>query len=667
MIIKKLELDAFAGFKDQTIALKPGLTVYYGPNGAGKTSLRLFIQTMLYGLDDRRRKDSLSLRQRIIPLGENQAKGSLLVEVEGRDLLISRQFGSSRRNDRCQLRWLDTGEELLLAQEPGEYFFGVSLATFLRTALVSSPARGSQDKNVTELHDRLMNLTLTGEEDAGYAKALEELEKSRRQLTTSRKTGSLDQLSQRLEDLTKQHGEAQKLRSRFKELLEKEAQWEADIKELRSRLALTKDRQVTLPGASQAQAYEEVRHIKGQLAALKSHEPPKPGLSREETQAGLERLAAMEAEQIELAAKVSLMAGEKDQWQAVAATPFPWGIWLGTLLALILLSLFSFKFLKTPWLYLVLLPLWLLVSLLLLRSWRAIIKRRAKGGQRVGRLDQDMDLEAAHRDRLGRSVKEAREELQIKVNQPLDNPDLVLATLARQEEAYRAYQNEVKSLEDRLKDLGEAASLEEVTCFITSWQALDEDRSRLTAKIQVVHGNLQELQWQKADLEGRIGALSNLDEDLAAIKREWMRQDRELRALDMALAALKESFEELKRDYLPRVSRLASHYYARLSHGQDTDLILDPDFKPVVKMGPAYEDMAYLSTGTADLVWLSLRFALYEILLKGCNSPMIFDDSFLHLDHDRLSRILRFIDEEFDHQVLILSCQERELKILEEL
>lgn len=48
--------------------------------------------------------------------------------------------------------------------------------------------------------------------------------------------------------------------------------------------------------------------------------------------------------------------------------------------------------------------------------------------------------------------------------------------------------------------------------------------------------------------------------------------------------------------------------------------------------------------------------------------PIILDEAFAYYDEERLTNILKYISEEFrNHQIVILTCTNREREILEKL
>ena len=72
-----------------------------------------------------------------------------------------------------------------------------------------------------------------------------------------------------------------------------------------------------------------------------------------------------------------------------------------------------------------------------------------------------------------------------------------------------------------------------------------------------------------------------------------------------------------------------------------------------------------LSTGTIDLIYLALRLSAVKEISKE-NMPIILDESFAYYDKERMRRILRYLSTQREHQILIFTCSEREIEVLEE-
>ena len=72
-----------------------------------------------------------------------------------------------------------------------------------------------------------------------------------------------------------------------------------------------------------------------------------------------------------------------------------------------------------------------------------------------------------------------------------------------------------------------------------------------------------------------------------------------------------------------------------------------------------------VSSGTMDQVYLALRLAAAKLIQKGEDSlPLIFDDSFVLYDDERLRTALRWLVKAYPGQIIIFTCHQREAQML---
>ena len=67
MRIKKIHITGFGRFRDFTLELSDGINVITGPNEAGKSTIHLFIRSLLYGADKKRRGAQRPVYERMRP------------------------------------------------------------------------------------------------------------------------------------------------------------------------------------------------------------------------------------------------------------------------------------------------------------------------------------------------------------------------------------------------------------------------------------------------------------------------------------------------------------------------------------------------------------------------------------------------------------------------
>ena len=80
-----------------------------------------------------------------------------------------------------------------------------------------------------------------------------------------------------------------------------------------------------------------------------------------------------------------------------------------------------------------------------------------------------------------------------------------------------------------------------------------------------------------------------------------------------------------------------------------------------------YVDANLLSIGTIDQLHLALRLATMEEISKE-TMPIILDETFAYYDDERLENIIRFLNDDFkNNQIIIFTCTKREKDILDKL
>lgn len=214
MIIKKVNIIAFAGVNNKVIEFKRDVNVVYGENEAGKSTIQNFIKIWLYGMSVKRSKDLKSNeRLKYSPVNGEKIRGELYIENNSREYIIKRSFGATKKEDTCEILDALTGEEIkdILKDNIGKYFLGVNGSTFIRTLFISQLGVVVSKDREEEIMERATNLLGTGEEKVSIHRAVEKLELIRKSLTTSRRSGTLDLARNRMAVLLEERYEGYKL------------------------------------------------------------------------------------------------------------------------------------------------------------------------------------------------------------------------------------------------------------------------------------------------------------------------------------------------------------------------------------------------------------------------------------------------------------------------
>ena len=206
------------------IRFSDGLDVRYLPNEGGKTTLCDFIRVMLYGLNTAKRdsRQALSDKTRYCPADGQPMSGILEIEYQGRQIVISRQTGKGGPMQEFSARYADTGEECLMltSKTCGETLTGVGEEAFRASAMVDGL---NQAVSASELSDRILALSTTGDSAMQYAQAVRRLDKWRSQLKggvhgrLAQTDAELEQIQEKIRHLDKLEEEIRRRTDRIPE------------------------------------------------------------------------------------------------------------------------------------------------------------------------------------------------------------------------------------------------------------------------------------------------------------------------------------------------------------------------------------------------------------------------------------------------------------------
>lgn len=177
----------------------------------------------------------------------------------------------------------------------------------------------------------------------------------------------------------------------------------------------------------------------------------------------------------------------------------------------------------------------------------------------------------------------------------------------------------------------------------------------------------QRIQWE---LEKKLEHLAELKDQASALRQIISENDRireEIAAIELAQDTLKELSMSIRDSFGLYLNKTASELISGITGGLYTSMSIDENLGAFLNTRRKLIPLEQVSSGTADQIYLALRLAAARFIQNGQDSmPLIFDDSFILYDDDRLRQALRWLSEAYKGQIIIFTCHRRELDILEE-
>ncbi|WP_405079695.1 AAA family ATPase [Paenibacillus chitinolyticus] len=200
------------------------------------------------------------------------------------------------------------------------------------------------------------------------------------------------------------------------------------------------------------------------------------------------------------------------------------------------------------------------------------------------------------------------------------------------------------------------------------------DEGSLASREEELAGSLSGLEAEANRLRDRRGRLAGELEkleggsergELLQRTEEQLAEVRELggkyAVLAMAALLVKRTRERCERERQPGVLRRASACFAAMTGGRFTQVVAPFGQQRLyaVRSDGRQVDSSRLSRGTAEQLYLSMRFALVEEFTGGASLPLVFDDIFVNFDKERMEGALRIIGQlGGKRQVLLFTCHE---------
>ena len=174
-----------------------------------------------------------------------------------------------------------------------------------------------------------------------------------------------------------------------------------------------------------------------------------------------------------------------------------------------------------------------------------------------------------------------------------------------------------------------------------------------------------EKQEQRGRLLNELDSIRQRSEHTDALQR-LEEQRAELRALteryalyaicNTLLRKTRRIYEDEKQ---PQVLKLASQYFAEMTEGKYRKIIAPlGERRMLVEQDQGkLIDSSLLSRGTAEQLYLAMRFALAETFASHPHMPLLLDDLFVNFDANRLTQTLHVLKPLAErHQIIMMTC-----------
>lgn len=634
MIIRHMQ-GTFGTLDGEQLRLDTGLNIIYAPNESGKSTWCAFLRAMLYGIgtSQRARAGFVPDKQKYAPWSGKPMAGELELEQGGKCITIRRWTEAPN----APLRGFSavyTGTDIpvpgLTATDAGEQLTGVSAEVFARTAFIGQG--GLVVTGTPELEKRISAIVTSGEEASSYTEADAQLRAWLRR-RRSGQHGALPELEGRIstveEQLHRLERNAQEQAACAAEL----KQTDAELQTVTEQMNAARQRQRRAALSSMGEEKSNLRTLEQTLEQARRDAAAKR-TALEQTHFGVQtpdeagEIAERDVQRAESLADTAAHGGK----------PF---FWVAALVLAALCAVLGYLVAQPLYYAAIALAVLTVVLLVVARSGK---KRAQEASAALGKLlrsygaqDADGIYYQAEVHRAAYRACAAAMQAEQKAAAALED--------AREHQC-ETHERLLQSL-DFESGTGEAAALYQRKC------ALESVRTRLRT--------------QQAQLTGAALAIGDpmaLGSEHAQLLEQRDALERQYAAIALAIETLGRADAELQSRFSPQLAQKAADYMDYLTDGRYDELVLARDLSAKARSAddPTPRDTAYLSAGTADLLYLSVRLALCELTCPADDPcPLVLDDTLVNFDDARAKRAMALFREIAQHrQVILFTCHERD-------
>ena len=644
MKINKIKVNSYGKLKDKEIDLKDGINIIYGKNETGKSTLLRFIINSFYGISKNKKGKEYSDYERYLPWNSEEFSGKIEYELNNKnEYEVYRDFKKKTPkifNERKE----DISKEFNIDKTKGNEFFyeqtKVDEDLFLSTIVAGQQEvkLGKQEQSM--LVQKIANLVGTGEDNVSFKKALDRINK--RQLdevgTSKSREKPINVTLRKIEELERQKNELSKCGNFKYEIEENKNILKNEILKLENENNLLKEiklldekekienEKIKIQENIKNENNEKINLIKNKINEIKNNNKN----ILENNFDKLKNNKKINREKNKINKKIILI-----------------------IILIILINIIQFIFIKNKifnYIFLLTVPTVLIFSFLLKNKLNKKIKKEESENKEKEELFNNINSEINNLNQEIKLLENNNLEIENKLNNLKNNFNLKINL--EKEKIKNKYLEKIENL--KLNNL------------INS-KDINFELENIQNEINNKNIELHKLELDKKNIEPKLDNLSKIEEELVNNKNRMSILKNINSSFNIAKEVLINAYENMKNTITPKFTEELSKNISNITDGKYNNIRFNDEEGLIVELPSGeYILASKLSVGTIDQLYLSLRLSMIEDLSEE-SMPIILDEAFAYFDEERLKNILRYMNDKFkNHQIILLTCTNREKKILEE-
>lgn len=717
VVIERVEITSFGKLKNAVVTANSGINILSAPNESGKSTLAAFIKFVFYGYAGTR-KQSLTDNERDLytPWDSEISSGNVYIVADGEKYKIHRRCTSSGK-EVCEITRRSTGRQEFVGEVPGEVFFGVGEEIFARTLFFRQLTLPQSKDEI--LADRLRDIAISADEQVSTQKALKRLNDAKNELKSKMGNGLIPDCEKVIEGLDEKITESASLRREVVRISEEIEKREKVIKNAENMLSKLRKERLNI---EKYDAFLQMRTINRlsleENLAREEYEKSSAGLKQQADKGAFGELSAKQAEFVaeqrtRVNIKASLQEAEAEIEEIKAQMPFDLPtakkakrvvdranknsrmLFIISAACIVLGLLVYFAVPTAAGFIGVALGLVVAAVGAVMMGKPAVYAKELglKNAQELNAAIQTVPLleqnlaEATFRyddihDKYTASrlrCAELKKSLDEQISKYADVKDgenysekiehiLSLSVVSGEKLAlWRAKKEEFEKASEGIDVKALSRRAEGAEKPEREKQIVDRELNFYTQQLAQLTDMNHNDQLECAALEAKSGDPAALVSKRDSYQRRLDEYRLKHKAYETAIRMINEASDYMKSMVAPRIGARADEYFTAATGGKYNSF--EVDTRMAMSVGDDFRrNCDYLSAGTRDSAYLSLRLALADMLFGGSGVPILLDDAFGRIDDNRLRMISGALGEASKkHQIFILTHGDRERSAFEDI
>lgn len=607
MKIDYLRINGFGKFKNKEIEFKDKINIVYGENESGKSSMLKFISSMLYGASKNKNGKDIPDFDRFKPWDREEFSGKIRYTLDSNKTFeVFREF--KKKNPVIYNEKMEDISKKFRVTTKGIDFFieqtAIEEDLFLSTAIIEQKGVKLNQSDQNNIIQKISNLVSSGDDNISYKKSIDKIKDMQTEQVGTDRTSG--------RPINIVENKLKYLKSKKKELeLYKEN--EADNVSKKEQL----EEQLKIEEAKR----EFLKEVRENLDNSR--------IKNAEINLNLNLESDYNKKIEELNNKI------KEEKDIKKTKP----IYFYLLAVFITILIGAFVFSNN-------MILNLLLMLPILATAIFIIKDNKNNSNSQKKEVDKIKNEIKILKETKESQKKEAEQKQVKLDKEAEKYNREIIEKYNEVLEISYLQKYVhKNYDDILKEL--------------------EQNESKTSDLKV---RVKMLENEGADISTNLDNLAQIEEELEELEYEKEELISLNNSFNIAKECLENAYIKVKENVSPKFTEDLCKIISNISNGKYSNISFDDTQGLSVEIENGnYMPISRLSIGTIDQMYLSLRLSASGQISEE-KMPIILDEAFVYFDNERLRNILKYINENYkENQVIIFTCSNREIEALEDL